>query len=129
MAKLTPKQQRVVDEYLIDLNATQAAIRAGYSPKTAEQQGFQLLKKTSVSEAIEQAQQERRANEIQHLNERLTQAQTEREQTQQAASVTREDAAGMRGELEALRVQNAALLATLAPAAPAKDGKGKSKPT
>ena len=59
MAKLTPKQQRFVDEYLIDLNATQAAIRAGYSPKTSEQQGFQLLKKTSVSEAIEQAQQER----------------------------------------------------------------------
>ena len=59
MAKLTPKQQRFVDEYLIDLNATQAAIRAGYSPKTAEQQGFQLLKKTSVSEAIEQAQKER----------------------------------------------------------------------
>ena len=59
MAKLTPKQQRFVDEYLIDLNATQGAIRAGYSPKTAEQQGFQLLKKTSVSEAIEQAQKER----------------------------------------------------------------------
>ena len=59
MAKLTPKQQRFVDEYIIDLNATQSAIRAGYSPKTAEQQGFQLLKKTSVSEAIEQAQQER----------------------------------------------------------------------
>ena len=59
MAKLTPKQQRFVDEYLIDLNATQAAIRAGYSPKTSEQQGFQLLKKTSVSEAIEQAQKER----------------------------------------------------------------------
>ena len=59
MAKLTPKQQRFVDEYLIDLNATQAAIRAGYSLKTAEQQGFQLLKKTSVSEAIEQSQQER----------------------------------------------------------------------
>ena len=59
MAKLTPKQQRFVDEYLIDLNAKQAAIRSGYSPKTAEQQGFQLLKKTSVSEAIEQAQKER----------------------------------------------------------------------
>ena len=59
MAKLTPKQQRFVDEYLIDLNAKQAAIRAGYSPKTAEQQGFQLLKKTSVSEAINEAQQER----------------------------------------------------------------------
>ena len=76
----------------------------------------------------QQAQQERHTNETHRLNERLTQAQTEREQAQQAASVTREDAAGMRGELEALRVQNAALLATLAPAAPAKDSKGKSKP-
>ncbi len=36
---LTPKQARFVEEYLIDLNATQAAVRAGYSPKTAKQQG------------------------------------------------------------------------------------------
>ena len=36
---LTAKQKRFVEEYLIDLNATQAAIRAGYSPKTAEQIG------------------------------------------------------------------------------------------
>ena len=49
---LTAKQERFVAEYLIDLNATQAARRAGYSPKTAEQQGYQLLKKTSVSAAI-----------------------------------------------------------------------------
>ena len=35
MAKLTPKQQTFVDEYLVDLNATQAAIRAGYSVKNA----------------------------------------------------------------------------------------------
>ena len=48
MAKLTAKQQRFCDEYLIDLNATQAAIRAGYSPKTAEQLAYQLLQKTSV---------------------------------------------------------------------------------
>lgn len=58
MAKLTPKQQRFVEEYLVDLNATQAAIRAGYSVKTAEQQGYQLLHKTSVSTAIAQAQAE-----------------------------------------------------------------------
>ncbi len=70
----------------------------------------------STAQQQQQAQQERHANEIQHLNERLTQAQTEREQAQQAVSVTREDAAGMRGELEALRIQNAALLATLSPA-------------
>ena len=55
MANLTPKQQRFVEEYLIDLNATQAAIRAGYSEKTAEQLGYQLLQKTSVLKAIEEA--------------------------------------------------------------------------
>jgi phage terminase small subunit len=55
MAKLTAKQKAFVDEYLIDLNATQAAIRAGYSIKTAEQVGYQQLQKTSVSEAITRA--------------------------------------------------------------------------
>jgi len=54
--KLNPKQARFVQEYLIDLNATQAAIRAGYSKKTAEQLGHQLLQKTSVSEAVVKAQ-------------------------------------------------------------------------
>ena len=59
MAKLTPKQQRFVDEYLIDLNATQSAIRAGYSPKTANEQGAQNLAKLSIAEAIKEAQKER----------------------------------------------------------------------
>jgi phage terminase small subunit len=59
MANLNPKQKRFVEEYLIDLNATQAAIRAGYSVKTAEQLGYQLLQKTSVSEAIAKAMAER----------------------------------------------------------------------
>ena len=49
---LTAKQARFVAEYLVDLNATQAAIRAGYSRKTAEQQAYQLLQKTSVATAI-----------------------------------------------------------------------------
>ena len=53
---LTAKQQRFVSEYLIDLNATQAAIRAGYSAKTAEQIGYQLLQKTSVAAEIAKAQ-------------------------------------------------------------------------
>lgn len=53
---LTPKQQRFVEEYLVDLNATQAAIRAGYSPKTAEQQGSRLLGNVKVAGAIEVAQ-------------------------------------------------------------------------
>ena len=58
---LTPKQARFVDEYLIDLNATQAAIRAGYSAKTAEWIGPQLLGKTHVQERINSAQRERSA--------------------------------------------------------------------
>jgi phage terminase small subunit len=58
-AKLTPKQERFVGEYLIDLNATQAAIRAGYSAKTAEQQGYQLLQIPSVSELIAKGAQKR----------------------------------------------------------------------
>ena len=57
MANLTPKQQRFVEEYLIDLNAPQAAIRAGYSPRTANEQGAQNLAKLSISEAIAEAQE------------------------------------------------------------------------
>lgn len=49
---LTPKQERFVAEYLIDLNATQAAIRAGYSEKTAGQVGFENLKKPEIADAI-----------------------------------------------------------------------------
>ena len=52
---LTEKQQRFVDEYLVDLNATQAAIRAGYSPHTANEQGAQLLAKLSVQHAVREA--------------------------------------------------------------------------
>lgn len=59
MAKLTEKQQRFVDEYLIDLNATQAAIRAGYSVKTANEQGAQNLAKLSIQQAISEAMAER----------------------------------------------------------------------
>lgn len=56
---LTAKQQRFVDEYLIDLNATQAAARAGYSKKTANEQGSRLLANVSVSAAIHQRMNER----------------------------------------------------------------------
>lgn len=56
MAKLTPKQERFCEEYLIDLNATQAAIRAGYSEKTANEQGAQLLAKLSIQEKIAELQ-------------------------------------------------------------------------
>lgn len=59
MEELTEKQKRFVEEYLIDLNATQAAIRAGYATKRASEQGHQLLQKTTVSEVIKKALAER----------------------------------------------------------------------
>ncbi len=59
MAELTPKQARFVDEYLIDLNATQAAIRAGYSKNTAEKIGSENLYKPEVKAEIERRQADR----------------------------------------------------------------------
>lgn len=59
MAKLTEKQQRFIDEYLIDLNATQAAIRAGYSVKTAREQASQNLTKLNIQQAISEKMAER----------------------------------------------------------------------
>ncbi|ATW45290.1 terminase small subunit [Glaesserella parasuis] len=59
--KLTDKQQRFVEEYLIDLNATQAAIRAGYSADTARQIGAENLSKLVIQEAIQDAQNKRAA--------------------------------------------------------------------
>lgn len=56
---MTPKQQRFVDEYLIDLNATQAAIRAGYSEATAKQQGSRLLTNADVAAAVQSATADR----------------------------------------------------------------------
>lgn len=56
---LTRRQQCFVDEYLIDLNATRAAMRAGYSEKTAEQLGYQLLQKASVAHAIQESMDKR----------------------------------------------------------------------
>ena len=59
MRKLSPKQERFAREYLLDLNATQAAIRAGYSPKTAYSMGQRLLKNVEVQAFIQSAKQER----------------------------------------------------------------------
>ena len=55
---LTAKQRRFCEEYLVDLNATQAAIRAGYSPKTARIQASQLMAKRHVRERIAELQEE-----------------------------------------------------------------------
>lgn len=59
MAKLTPKQCRFVNEYLIDLNGTQAAIRAGYSKHRADQIGYENLRKPEIQAAIQLAQRAR----------------------------------------------------------------------
>lgn len=59
VAKLTEKQQRFVEEYLIDLNATQAAIRAGYSTKSAKDIGCENLAKPNIRACIDQAMAER----------------------------------------------------------------------
>jgi phage terminase small subunit len=50
--KLTPQQELFVKEYLIDLNATQAAIRAGYSKKTAQEQGSRLLSNVIIASKV-----------------------------------------------------------------------------
>jgi phage terminase small subunit len=56
---MTKKQKAFIEEYLLDLNATQAAIRAGYSPQTANEQGARLLANVSISGAIDKAMAER----------------------------------------------------------------------
>lgn len=58
---LTPKQSLFVKEYLVDLNATQAAIRAGYSSKTAEKTGHENTRKPEIRAAIDEAQRKRAA--------------------------------------------------------------------
>ncbi len=71
---MTPKQQRFVDEYMVDRNATQAAIRAGYSPKGAEVNASKMLRYPKVAEAIAsatQAQSERTKINADWVLERL----------------------------------------------------------
>jgi len=57
--EITDKMRQFVDEYLIDLNGTQAAIRAGYSESTAQEQSSQLLARPDIRALIEQAQKDR----------------------------------------------------------------------
>lgn len=64
MAKLSAKQKKFVHEYLKDLNATQAATRAGYSKRTANEQGARLLANVSVQTYLQEKQQK-----IQEKNE------------------------------------------------------------
>lgn len=71
VARLTAKQQRFCDEYLIDLNATQAAIRAGYSKKTAQQMGAENLSKPVIKEYIAARMEEKESELIADQDEVL----------------------------------------------------------
>ncbi len=51
---LTPKQQRFVAEYTVDFNATAATVRAGYSKKTASQEGYKLLQMPEIQQAVQE---------------------------------------------------------------------------
>ena len=57
--RLTAKMKRFIEEYLVDLNATQAVIRAGYNPANASAQAYNLMQKEKVAEAISRAMAER----------------------------------------------------------------------
>lgn len=59
MAKLTPKQERFVQEYMVDLNAAAAARRAGYSPKNADRIAYELLEKPHIKRAVIEATKEK----------------------------------------------------------------------
>ena len=61
LPKLTPKQARFVHEYLVDLNATQAAIRAGYKKKNAYQIGSENLRKPQIQAALQEARETQEA--------------------------------------------------------------------
>lgn len=70
---MTPKQQLFVREYLVDLNATQAAIRAGYSAKTAQRIAHQLLHETPAVAAAVQAGMDKRSAKLEITAERVLQ--------------------------------------------------------
>ena len=83
MPKLTNKQKRFCEEYLIDLNATQAAVRAGYSEKTADRIANQNLKKLEVQQYLQKLMQERSertkisADDVVREHERIAMTDTE----------------------------------------------------
>lgn len=101
---LNDKQRRFVEEYLIDLNATQAAIRAGYSAKTAQEQGARLLSNVMVKKAIEiglktkEKQSERKAADVLRDIQRVSsKAMTQLDEEFSAAAVN--------GALKALELE------------------------
>lgn len=84
--RLTPRQAAFIREYLIDLNATQAAIRAGYSPKTARSQGQRLLTNADIQQALEAAQAKAAAKANITVQDVLNGLKTEAENTGEGSS-------------------------------------------
>lgn len=68
---LTPKQERFCVEYLVDCNATQAAIRAGYSAKTARSQGQRMLTNVDIKSKIDELREELKNSRIASAVERM----------------------------------------------------------
>lgn len=88
---MNAKQQRFADEYLIDLNATQAAIRAGYSKRTAYSIGDENLKKPEIQEYIKKRMEEKDSELIAKQDEVLRQLTStlRREETESVVVVTK----------------------------------------
>ena len=102
--KLTKKQEMFVEEYIIDLNATQAAIRAGYSKKTARQIGEQNLSKLDIRKAIDERLAEKKERLIMkqdEILERLTQ-QGRRESTDYQVVITEKPVTNKKGDVVAI---------------------------
>lgn len=102
--KLTKKQEMFVEEYIIDLNATQAAIRAGYSKKTARQIGEQNLSKLDIRKAIDERLAEKKEKLIMkqdEILERLTQ-QGRREATDYQVVITEKPVTNEKGDVVAI---------------------------
>lgn len=71
MAKMTERQRRFCDEYLIDLNATQAAIRAGYTAKYANTNASKLLQNTTIKDLLQKRMAEKESSLIADQDEVL----------------------------------------------------------
>ena len=97
---LTPKQSRFVDEYMIDLNATQASIRAGYSRNGADVQGVRLLGNASVKAALQERMAARSQRTEITQDYVLTTIKDTVERCRQAKPVLRSDGTPVLAELE-----------------------------
>lgn len=94
LPKLTPKQAAFVHEYLVDLNATQAAIRAGYSKKTANRIATENLSKPVIQEALREAREAREKRSMITVEWVLA----------QIASIAQDEEAQQRDRLKALEL-------------------------